>query len=547
MHDRLLAVSKKLWVWVVVVALSACVAREPYPLSLPLQTLERDVASPEYHNVLATMIPTDLSAEWQRVATPDNYHAFLDRHGGAESVEKDPELKRAVEVRRDIATRYLDLLRKAYAAKEVTPPFDNESTLLAVLGSVGGKSGGSSRKSVSIEPILPVSGAEKEWPCLRGPTQQGHVLDPRMPGTWSKTENVLWRAELPGRGNSSPVVWGDRLWVTAEEPGEPVGRVLYCFDRNDGRELWKLAAPVPEEQEKLYWKNTYASSTPVTDGERVIVFFGNAGLLCASVDGDQLWHVDLGPFTTMHGPGTTPVLYKDLVIVVQYQHNGPTLFAAFDKKTGGRRWQHERPRAMCWATPVLLRVNGRDEMIYNGSSHVIGYDPANGEEIWRLTGTTVESIPMIVSGGGLLYSLSGRNGPVLGIRPGGVGDVTASHLVWSTRRGGPHVPSPAYHDGRLYVVNDMGVLTCFDAATGDRVWQQRMRGRFSVAPLVIGDVLLLINEGGLCSLIRTGDAFSLIGENDLGEPTLSTPAILGGRIYFRTEKAVVCVGRAGVE
>jgi outer membrane protein assembly factor BamB len=542
MCNGLLKVERLVFGFLLTTVLSACVAAQPYPLSLSLQTLERDVSSSEYHEVLATMIPTDLSAEWLRVATPDNYHVFLMEHGGLAALEKDLELKRAFERRQRIATGYLELMRKAYAARKAVPPFDNEAALRGALESVDVAIAMRSVSTTKIEPIFTAAGAEAQWPCLRGPTRQGHVIDTRMPQKWSKTENVIWRTDLSGRGNSSPVIWGDRLWVTAEVPGEPVGRVLLCLDRQHGGELWKLAAPTPNVQETLYWKNTYASSTPVTDGERVIAFFGNAGLLCASVDGEKLWHVDLGPFTTMHGTGTTPVLYRDLVIVIQYQSGAPTLFAAFDKKTGEKRWQHERPGAMCWATPVLFRIGDRDELIYNGSNYVIGYDPASGEELWKLAGTSRESVPMVVSGGGLLYSMSGRNGPILAIRPGGNGDVTQSHLVWSKRRGGPHVPSPAYHNDRIYVVNDMGILTCLDARSGDSLWQRRMRGRFSVAPLVVGEMLFLMNEDGLCSLIKTGDAFELIAENDLGEPTLSTPAVLGGRIYFRTEKAVICVG-----
>ena len=528
-----------------ILAVTACVQPQPYPLSLSSQTLERDIESPEYREVLATMIPTDLAAEWLRVATPDNYHVFLATHGGPGTVEKDPELKKAYERRQRIATGYLEVVRSAYDEKKVKPPFDDEATLRGVLESVDAKSVRRSLPNVKVEVILTAPGAEKQWPCLRGPSRQGHVFDARMPRAWSATDNVVWRSELPGRGNSSPVVWDDRLWVTAEVPGETVGRVLLCFDRRNGEELWRLEAPAPKEQEQLYWKNTYASSTPVTDGERVIAFFGSAGLLCASVTGEQLWHVDLGSFTTMHGTGTTPVLYKDLLIVVQDQTNNPSLFAAFDKKTGEERWRHERPRGACWASPVLLRVEGRDELLYNGSNHIVSYDPLTGEELWRSAGTSREAVPMVVTGGGLLYSASGRNGPILAIRPGGDGDVTESHRVWGKRRGGPHVPSPLYHDDRLYIISDTGILNCLDAASGESLWQARLRGRFSAGPFVVGSTLVFLNEDGVSYLLKAGDAFELLGQNDLGEYTVATPAVLGGRMYFRTEKALVCVGDDG--
>ncbi len=520
---------------------------ERYPLSLPLETLERDLASRDYHEVLATMIPTDLAAEWQRVATRDNYHLFAKQHGGPEKVARDAELKAAYERRRRIATSFLDLMRKAYADKKLKAPFDDAALLTRTLESLDRAGALEKLPSLAVRPLLPAADAEKNWPSFRGPSGQGIVIDTRLPLRWSATENVRWTAKLPGRGNSSPVVWDQRLFITAEEPAETdakkaVERLLLCFDRRDGRLLWRHAAPQPKDQEQLYWKNTFASSTPVTDGERVIVFLGNAGLLCCDLEGRRLWHRDLGTFPTVHGPASTPVLYKDLVIVIQDQINAASLCAAFDKRTGEKAWQRERKRSMCWASPVLLRVGDRDELIFNGSHDVISYDPATGEELWKVSGTSQEAIPMIVAGGGLLYSTSGRNGPTMAIRPGGRGDVTTTHVVWRHERGGPHVPSPAYHDGRLYLISDTGVLACHDAAIGEPLWQKRLRGRFSMSPLVIGDKLLLVNESGVAYVFRSAARYEQLAENDLGETVLATPAVLDGRLYFRTEGQLMCVG-----
>lgn len=201
-------------------------------------------------------------------------------------------------------------------------------------------------------------------------------------------------------------------------------------DRGSGqRRLWTFTAPRPAEQEVLYWKNTLASSTPVTDGERVIVFFGNAGLFCCDFAGREQWHVDLGTFPTTHGPGTSPVLYGDLVIVIQDQNRGASLCAAFDKRTGRKVWQRERKNSMVWSNPVLRTIGERDELIYNGSNEILAYELTTGAELVRFGGTSIESIPMIATGGGLLFSTSGRNGPTFAIRPGGRGDVTQSHLV----------------------------------------------------------------------------------------------------------------------
>lgn len=515
---------------------------DPHPLSHQLRTLEQDLESKDYHAVLATMIPTDLDAEWQRVATPDNYHVFARRHGGAEAVANDPALRKAYERRKEIAARFLDLLRPAFKAKKRRIPFDDEAALVRALERGDRKGDPAAPAEARILPIFPAPGAEKHWPAFRGPTGRGVVFDPRIPRRWNGTENVLWKGKLPGPGNSSPVIWGERLFVTSIEGEDPKSRLLLCYDRRDGALLWKHAAPAPKELEKVYGKNTFASSTAVTDGERVIAFLGNGGLLSCDLEGKRLWHADLGTFTTTHGPGTTPVLYKDLVILVQDQNKGRSLFAAFDKRTGEERWRHERKNSMGWSTPVLLRVDDRDELVYNGSHEVIGYDPATGEVLWRSSGPSEESVPMLAAGGGLLYSTSGRNGPAFAIRPGGRGDVSRTHLVWRNERGGPHVPSPAFHDGRLYLISDTGVLACLEAATGNTLYQERLRGRFTASPLVVGELLLFVNEDGLCTLVKAGPAFELVAENDLKEMTLATPAVLDGRIYFRTRQSLICVG-----
>ena len=563
---------------------SAADTADPHPLSLPLQELQRDLTSKDYLDVLATMIPTDLAAEWQRVATADNYHLFAKRHGGLEKVAADPTLKAAYERRKAIATQFLDLMRAAYAKKKQKAPFDDGQALAKALDSAEKRAAEGATAEIAIHAVMTGPGAEKQWPSFRGPTAQSIVLNSSIPLEWSDTKNVRWKAKLPGRGNSSPVIWNGRLFITAESDPRPADtglaakdrapdRLLLCYStgadkagadkagadkaNNDksasgkpvpgsfaapGKLLWQYAAPRPAKHEVLYWKNTLASSTPVTDGERVIVFFGNAGLLCCDLDGERIWHTDLGTFPTMHGPGSTPVLYQDLVIVIQEQNVGTSLCAAFDKRTGKQIWRKPRPNSMGWSSPMVLRVGNRDELIYNGSNQVVSYDPRTGDELWRASGTSIEAIPMIVSGGGRLYSFSGRNGPMFALKPGGHGDITDSHVLWRHERGGPHVPTPAYHDGRLYVISDTGILACVDAATGDLVSQKRLRGRFSMSPLIAGDKLLLLNEDGMTYVVRADKEMQVVRQNDLGETTLATPAVVGGRIYFRTADHLICVG-----
>jgi len=516
----------------------------PHPLGLELQVLARDVTSPEYLQVLGTMIPTDLEAEWERVGTPDNYLLFMERHGGEKKVLADPSLKQAYDRRRKIADDFLALIRDAYRKKGRKPPFEDPAKIEPVLRRAGAlAAGGEGVAAAPVRVVMPVPGSERQWPRFRGPTGQGTVLDGTFPLHWGPEQNIVWKTEIPGRGHGSPVVWDNRIFIaTASADGNE--RSLLCFDRTTGKLLWRETAPAPSDQEKLYSKNSYASSTPVVDGERVIAFFGNSGLFCCDVNGRRLWHRDLGRFITMHGPGTSPLLYKDKVIVIQYQNSGPTLFAAFDKQTGEPLWRHERENAMCWSTPVVLRIGDRDDLVYNSSHRVVGYDPDTGEERWRMSGSTREAIPTIVAGGNLIFSTSGRNGPTLAFRAGGEGDLTETNLLWQSVRGGPHVPSPVYYNGRLFMVNDTGIVTCLNAQTGDAVWQKRLTGRCSMSPLEAGGLLLITNEEGKSFVLKAADAFEIVAENDLGEPTLATPAVLGGRIYFRTAKHLICIGDA---
>ena len=195
---------------------------------------------------------------------------------------------------------------------------------------------------------------------------------------------------------------------------------------------------------------------------------------------------------------------------------------------------------MGWSNPVVLRIGERDELIFNGSNDVRSYAPATGEELWRQSGTSIESIPMLAFGDGLLFSASGRNGPIFAMRPGGRAG-TAPELVWRQERGGPHVPSPAFHGGRLYLVNDTGILTCLEAKTGETLWQKRLRGKFSSSPLA-GDRLLVTSEEGVTSILRSAPRFELLSENDLKETIFATPAVVGGRLYFRSTRGLICVG-----
>ena len=359
---------------------------------------------------------------------------------------------------------------------------------------------------------------------------------------WDKDgRNILWRVKTPGLGNSSPIIWGDHLFLTSSD-AKGTARFVHCYDRATGNLRWTRQAPTAKPETGVRDKNGFASATPVTDGERVIAFFGSCGLVCYDFDGKLLWHYADLTVKTTHGTGSSPLLYNDLVILAQDQNQADSICLAIDKTTGKKVWQTKRPRAMTWTTPTVVQVGDHDELIVAGGETVRGYDPATGKELWSMRGPTQEVVPAIVVGKELLYSASGRNGPTLGFRPGGSGDITQTHLAWRAVRGGPHVPSPALVDGRLYTTNDTGIVSCLDAATGALIFAERISDRFSASPIVAGNLLYFPAESGLTYVVRAGDQLDVIARNDLGSPILASPAAVGGRIYLRTAAELVCIG-----
>ncbi|QDU81441.1 outer membrane biogenesis protein BamB [Polystyrenella longa] len=530
-----------------ILAISKTPAAEParYPLSDDLQTLADDLDNEGYQEIVSNMIRNDLEEEWKRVATADNYIRFREQQGGLEKINQDPELKAAYEQRKEIAERYLKMMEDAYAALKKPSKVLQGAELEQFLAEPPAMANQlKADKSTTITPYLVVDEAElgETWPQFRGPTGQGKVLQNQVPLQWGPDKNVVWKQTVEGTGHSSPVIWKDDLFLTrSSEDG--LSRELLCYDVHTGDLRWQRKVPEPETTERLYWKNSYASSTPVTDGERVVVFMGNSGLTSFSVDGTQEWHQPFEPFETIHGPAASPIIYKDLVILVQDQNKGDSLFVAYNKQTGDLVWRQPREQNPGWASPTLFNVNGKVELVHNGSHFVRGYDPATGAELWQLAGPSREAVPNLITGQNALYSVSGRNGPILAFLPGGKGDVTETHLLWKNKRGGPHVPSPAYHDGRLYIATDTGILRCLDASTGKSLWQERLSGKFSASPLIVGDLLYFTNEMGKTYIFRSGEKFDPVETNDLEEYMLASAAVAHNRIYFRTQTTLYCIGQ----
>jgi outer membrane protein assembly factor BamB len=386
------------------------------------------------------------------------------------------------------------------------------------------------------------------WPRWRGPSGQGLVPPGKYVNTWSPTTHVKWKVSLPGRGNSSPIVWGDRIYLTtAQDNGARLS--LLAFRRADGQRVWEAVIP-QEGIEHVHQKNGYASATPVTDGRLIYASFGRHGLVAVDMSGKIVWHRRFGVIDNYHGPAGSPVLYKDRIFLYQ-DHSGSSrqraFVAAFDAKTGNTLWETPRSETVGWGTPVVITAGARDELVINSQRRVAAYDPATGKELWTVRGMTFEVIPTPVVGEDLVFASSGRAGPTYAIRPGGSGDVTASHVVWSSPKGSPFVPSGLVHDGLLYLINDMqSILTVYEAKTGALVYQGRLgvakREGFSASPVVVNGEVFLTNDDGETFVVKAGRTFELLHTNTLGERTLASPALVDGVWYWRTATSLVAVG-----
>jgi outer membrane protein assembly factor BamB len=390
--------------------------------------------------------------------------------------------------------------------------------------------------------------AERFWSRWRGPSGQGHVEGTGYADRWSSTENVRWRVPVPGAGNSSPIVWGDRIFLTAAFDG---GRqvAMLAFRRSDGELLWQTDMPRPPVPESPHGKNGHASSTPSTDGERVYAYLGNHGLVAVNFDGTIAWHRDFGQILASHGTAGSPLLHDGKVIVYQDMRGGTdvsSFVAAFDAGTGETVWWTDREQNTGWGTPIAVRVGDAEEIVVSSQRRVYAYDPESGDELWQVDGNLFEVIPTPVVGHGMVFTSSGRAGPTLAIRPGGRGNVTDSHLVWSSPKGSPFIPSTLIHGDYLYMINDMSsILTAYVAATGTVAYQGRLgnggRESFSASPVVVDDKIFVTNDAGETFVIAAGGEFELLHINRIGEPTLASPALVDGVWYIRTAEHLFAI------
>jgi outer membrane protein assembly factor BamB len=398
--------------------------------------------------------------------------------------------------------------------------------------------------------MVPVEGeGARYWTRWRGPSGQGVAADGDYPDRWSAADNVLWKVALPGRGNSSPVVWKDRIFLTTSyDNGKR--RAIVCLDRDGGKKLWEAFAP-EATPEKPQGKNGWASGTPCTDGERVYAYFGNHGLLCVDVAGKQVWHKSFGAMDAFHGTSCSPLLHRGRVIVFQdHRSKSGSFVAAFDAKTGEEVWKTPRAEKIGWGSPAAVRVGSKDQIVVSSQNRVYGYDADTGKELWNCGGNFVEVTPTPVAGHGLLFCCSGRNGPTLAIRPDGKGDVTKTHLAWKKGASSPFIPSPLLYGDYLYMVDDIvSVVLCYEAKTGKLMYRERLgepvKHGFSASPIGVNGKVFFTSDSGETYVLKAGPAFELLHVNRLGETTLATPALVGGRWYWRTEGHLLCIGKKG--
>jgi len=395
----------------------------------------------------------------------------------------------------------------------------------------------------------------EEWPCWRGPRGDGTSREKNVPIRWNGPSgtNVVWKVANPGKGHASPIAFGERIFVvTALEDSQD--RLLLCLDRNSGRILWQRVV-VKSSLEGKHRLNSYASSTPATDGKLVYVsFLDGMRMLVAAYDysGRQRWLVRPGEFSSRHGYCSSPLLFKNLVIV-NGDHDGDGYLVALDHDTGQTVWKRPRvnnTRSYC--PPIIRKIDGRTQMVLSGSLCVASYDPHDGSRHWIIDGPTEQYVASLVYNGKLFFMTAGfPEFHIIAIRPDGSGNVTDTHVVWHTTKGCSYVPSPIVGrsaDGQwgkyFLVVSDTGIASCFEAATGKRYWMERIGPHYSASLVEAEGLVHFLSDEGVTKIIRPGPEFDLVAENSLGENCYASPAISRGRIYLRGDKHLYCIGKA---
>ena len=389
-----------------------------------------------------------------------------------------------------------------------------------------------------------------DWPQFRGPTGQGHATERGLPLEWSESRNILWKSPVPGIGWSSPVVAAGKVWLTTVVDTKSGRRVTaslraLAYDVETGRELVNTEVFQINDPGVINPKNSRASPTPIVDGDRVYVHFGADGTAALSTTGQVLWTTRL-PYESQHGNGGSPTLYRDLLIINCDGNGGDAYVVALDTGTGKTRWKtpRRRPADQAYSTPLAITVGERDEVISVGAYRAAAYDPATGQEIWRVSyGDGFSNVPRPVFGRGLVYIATGFQTPsLIAVRPDGKGDVTRTHIAWTITRGAPYTPSPVLVGEDLYIVSDTGVLTLADASTGQIQWQQRLGGNYSASPVFADGRIYFQSEEGQTTVVAPGREFKKLAVNRLDGYTLASMAVSQGSLFLRSHSHLYRIG-----
>lgn len=428
-------------------------------------------------------------------------------------------------------------------------------------------------------PAMGAAQAQEHWPQFRGPDAQGVASGPNLPDRWSATANVAWKTDVPGRGWSSPIVWGDRVFLTtAVNSGElePPQKGLYfggnrpeprevlldhqvlCFELATGRQLWARSVHQGSANSPIHLKNSFASETPVTDGQRVYAYFGNQGLHCLDLEGNLLWSKPFEPRATRYGWGTaaSPVLHGERIYVVN-DNEEESYLLALDKKTGEPIWRVARDEKSNWATPFVWQNDRRTELVTPGTGKTRSYG-LDGTLLWEFGGMSSHTIPTPLAAHGLLFVTSGYintpTRPLFAVRPGATGEITLGEdqtanafIAWCQKRAGPYNPSPIVCGDSLYVLYDQGMFACYDARTGEEVFGKHRIGpaarAFTSSPWAYDGKIFCLNEDGVTFVLRAGERFELLHTNPLADDDMcmATPAIAGDRLLIRTSLRIYCI------